>query len=105
LCGTAASMGAFLLGQAQKGKGFLPAALRGAHSPGAGIRWCLGHRDDVEMAHKQIIKLKEKMNQLLAKHAGSAAPQKFKGTLIGTIGYCQEAKEYGLVDEIIKNHK
>jgi ATP-dependent Clp protease, protease subunit len=101
--GIAASMSAFLLGSGQKGKRFaLPNSEILLHQVMGGAE---GQAVEVEIAAKQIIKTKEKLNQLLAKHTGQALTKIEHDTDRDFWLNAEEAKAYGLIDEIIKNHK
>lgn len=101
--GIAASMGAFLLAAGKKGKRFaLPNSEILLHQVMGGAE---GQAVEVEIAAKQIIKTKEKINQLLAKHTGQPLAKIEKDTDRDFWLSAEEAKTYGIVDEIIKNHK
>jgi ATP-dependent Clp protease protease subunit len=101
--GIAASMGAFLLAAGKKGKRFtLPNSEVLLHQVMGGAE---GQAVEVEIAAKQIIKTKEKINQLLAKHTGQPLSKIEKDTDRDFWLSADEAKEYGIIDEIIKNHK
>ncbi len=101
--GIAASMGAFLLAAGKKGKRFaLPNSEVLLHQVMGGAE---GQAVEVEIAAKQIIKTKERINQLLAKHTGQPLAKIEKDTDRDFWLSADEAKEYGIIDEIIKNHK
>lgn len=101
--GIAASMGAFLLSSGRKGKRFaLPNADILLHQVMGGVE---GQAIEVEIAAKQIIKTKEKINQLLAKHTGQPLTKIEKDTDRDFWLNAEEAKEYGLIDEVIKKAK
>lgn len=101
--GIAASMGAFLLAAGKKGKRFaLPNAEVLLHQVMGGAE---GQAVEVEIAARQIIKTKEKLNQLLAKHTGQPLSKIEKDTDRDFWLSAEEAKSYGVIDEIIKNRK
>ncbi len=101
--GIAASMGAFLLAAGKKGKRFaLPNSEILLHQVMGGAE---GQATEVEIAAKQIVKTKEKLNQLLAKHTGQPLSKIEKDTDRDFWLSADEARSYGLIDEIIKTHK
>jgi len=101
--GVAASMGAFLLAAGQKNKRFaLPNSeilLHQVHITGGGIE---GQAVEIEIAAKQIMKTREKMNQILAKHTGQPLPKIAKDTDRDFWLTSEEAQKYGVIDEVIK---
>jgi ATP-dependent Clp protease protease subunit len=102
--GIAASMGAVLLAAGKKGKRFaLPNSEILLHQVMGGVE---GQAVEVEITARQIIKLRDKINAILAKHTGQPVSKIAKDTDRDFYLTAQEAKEYGLIDEIIKtNHK
>ena len=99
--GIAASMGAFLLASGKKGKRLiLPNSQVLLHQVMGGAE---GQAIEVEIAAKQIVKTKQHLNQLLAKHTGQPLAKIEKDTDRDFWLSAQEAKEYGVVDEIIKS--
>lgn len=101
--GIAASMGAFLLAAGKKGKRFaLPNSQVLLHQVMGGAE---GQATDVEIEAKQIVKTKEKISQILARHTGQPLAKIEKDTDRNFWLSAEEAKTYGVVDEIIKNHK
>ena len=101
--GMAASMGAVLLASGKKGKRFaLPNSEVLLHQVMGGVE---GQAIEVEITARHIIKIKDKINQILAKHTGKPVAKIEKDTDRDFYMTPQEAKEYGLVDEIIKNSK
>lgn len=101
--GLAASMGAFLLAAGQKGKRFaLPNAEIMIHQPLGGTQ---GQATDIEIHAKRIIKIKESMNKILAERTGQKVDKIQKDTERDYFMSSQEAKEYGLIDEVISQPK
>lgn len=98
--GMAASMGAVLLAAGKKGKRFaLPNSEVLLHQVLGGVE---GQAVEVEIAARQILKIKDKLNQILAKHTGQPISKIEKNTDRDFYLSAQEAKEYGIIDEIIK---
>lgn len=101
--GIAASMGAFLLAAGQKGKRFaLPNSQILLHQVMGGAE---GQAIEIEIAAKQIVKTKQQLNELLAKHTGQPLAKIEKDTDRDFWLSADEAKTYGVIDEIIKNSK
>ena len=101
--GMAASMGAFLLAGGAKGKRFaLPNAEIMIHQPLGGAQ---GQATEIEIAAKHILQTKEKLNKMLAENTGRPYEEVCKDTERDNWMTANEAKEYGLVDEVISNHK
>ncbi len=101
--GMAASMGAVLLGAGQKGKRFaLPNSEILLHQVMGGAE---GQATEIEITAKQIVKIKDKLNQILAKHTGQKLDKIERDTDRDFYLTSQEAKDYGLIDEIIKTKK
>lgn len=97
--GQAASMGAFLLSAGTKGKRLaLPHSRVLIHQPLGGAQ---GQATDIEIAAREIIRMKRELNELLAHHTGQSVKQIEKDTDRDNIMTAEEAKEYGLVDEVI----
>ncbi|MBI5306586.1 ATP-dependent Clp endopeptidase proteolytic subunit ClpP [Candidatus Wolfebacteria bacterium] len=98
--GLAASMGAVLLAAGKKGKRFaLPNSEILLHQVMGGAE---GQAIEVEIAARQIIKIKERLNQILVKHIGQPMAKIEKDTDRDFYLTASEAKNYGVVDEIIK---
>ena len=98
--GLAASMGATLLAAGEKGKRFaLPNSQILLHQVAGGI---IGEAIEIEITAKQIIKIKEKLNKILAKHTGQLLEKVEKDTDRDFYLDAAEAKEYGIIDEVIK---
>ena len=104
LClGQAASMGALLLSAGEKGKRFaLPNSRIMIHQPliSGGLS---GQASDIEIHAKELLKLKEKLNRLLAKHCGRDLADLERDTDRDNYMSAEEAKEYGLVDQVLEN--
>ncbi len=100
--GMAASMGAFLLAGGAKGKRYiLPNAEVMIHQPLGGAK---GQASDIEIAAKNIIRTKEKLNRILSENTGKSYEQMCKDTDRDNWMSAKEAVEYGLVDSVIENH-
>ena len=98
--GIAASMGAVLLTAGKKGKRFiLPNSEVLLHQV---MGEAGGQAVEIEITARQILKIKDKLNQILAKHTGQPMSKIEKDTDRDFYLSAQEAKEYGVVDEIIK---
>ena len=102
LClGQAASMGAFLLSVGTKGKRFaLPNSRVMIHQPliSGGLG---GQASDIEIHARELLKLKEKLNQILAEHTGKSLEQIERDTDRDNFMSAQEAADYGLIDKVI----
>lgn len=97
--GVAASMGAVLLSAGAKGKRFaLPNAQVMLHQP---IGGATGQAVEIEITAKQIVKIKEKLNQILAMHTGQPFEKVEKDTDRDFYLTASEAKDYGLIDKVI----
>ena len=101
--GMAASMGAVLLAAGTKGKRLaLPNAEILLHQVMGGAQ---GQASDVEIGARHILKLKERLNDILAHHTGKALSKIQKDTDRDFYLSAQEAQEYGVIDAIVKNQK
>ena len=102
LClGQAASMGAFLLSAGATGKRFaLPTSRIMIHQPliSGGLG---GQASDIEIHARELIKIKQKLNELLAKHTGQPLEKVERDTDRDNFMSSEAAKEYGLIDEVI----
>lgn len=99
--GQAASMGALLLTAGQKGKRFaLPHARIMIHQPWGGAQ---GAASDISIQAREILRLREKLNEILVKHTGQPLDKIEKDTDRDFFMSGDEAKAYGLVDEVIYN--
>ena len=98
--GLAGSIGATLLAAGAKGKRFaLPNAEILLHQVAGGVT---GEAVEIEITAKQILKIKEKLNKILAKHTGQPLEKVEKDTDRDFYLSAEEAKEYGIIDEVIK---
>lgn len=101
--GVAASMGATLLTAGTKGKRFaLPNSEILLHQVMGGAE---GQAVEIEITARQIIKIKDKLNQILARHTGQPLTRIEKDTDRDFYMSAQEAKDYGLIDHIISHKK
>jgi len=97
--GQAASMGAFLLSAGAKGKRLaLPHSRVLIHQPLGGAQ---GQATDIEIQAREILRIKKQLNELMAKHTGQPVKQIEKDTDRDFIMTANEAKEYGIVDQVI----
>ena len=104
LCmGQAASMAAVLLAAGAKGKrSTLPNSRIMIHQPLGGTQ---GQATDIEIYTREMLKMKDQLNQILARHTGRPMEQIERDTDRNFFMSAQESKEYGLVDEIIEKRK
>ena len=97
--GQAASMGSLLLTAGAKGKRYaLPLARIMIHQPLGGAQ---GQSTDIQIQAKEILRLREVGNDILAKHMGQPREKLIADTERDNFMTAQEAKEYGLIDEVI----
>lgn len=98
--GMAASMGAFLLSAGAKGKRFaLPNSEIMIHQVSSGVQ---GQATDMRIAVEHTLKLKERLNRILAENTGKPIEQVTADTERDNWMFAEEAVEYGLIDGIIK---
>ncbi len=101
--GQAASMGALLLTAGAKKKRYaLPNSRIMIHQPLGGVQ---GQATDIGIQAKEIMRMKAKMNELMAKHTGQPLEKIEKDTDRDFFMTSEEAKAYGLVDEVIEQRK
>jgi len=101
--GQASSMGSLLLAAGTKSKRFaLPHSRIMIHQPWGGIQ---GPAEDISTHAREILKLRDKINEILAHHTGQALERIQKDTDRDYFMSSQEAKEYGLIDEVIDHRK
>ncbi len=97
--GQAASMGSLLLAAGTKGKRYcLPNARVMIHQPWGGTQ---GTASDIHIQAKEILKLKEQLNQILVHHTGQTLEKIEKDTDRDHFMSAEEAKNYGIVDQVI----
>lgn len=101
--GLAASMGSLLATAGTKGKRYaLPNAEIMIHQPLGGVQ---GQATEIEIVARHILKTKEKLNQILAERTGQSIEVIERDTDRDNYLSAQEAKEYGLIDDIVENSK
>ena len=100
--GMAASMGAFLLAGGKKGKRFaLPNAEIMIHQPSGGAQ---GQATEIQIAAEHILRTKQKLNEILAANSGQSLETIKADTERDNFMSADEAKAYGLIDEVIAKH-
>lgn len=100
--GMAASMGAFLLAGGKKGKRFaLPNAEIMIHQPSGGAQ---GQATEIQIAAEHILRTKQKLNEILAANTGQSLETVKADTERDNFMSADEAKAYGLIDEVIAKH-
>ena len=98
--GQAASMGALLLTAGATGSRFaLPHARIMIHQPLGGYQ---GQATDIDIHAKEILRIKEELNEILSKHSGQKLKTVEKDTERDNFMSAEEAKEYGLIDDVIE---
>ena len=104
LCiGQACSMGAFLLSAGTKGKRFaLPSSRIMIHQPLGGFQ---GQASDIEIHAKNILFMKQHLNELLAEHTGQTLEKVQNDTDRDNFMTSIEASEYGLIDSVLNNRR
>ena len=101
--GIAASMGAFLLSAGAKGKRFaLPNARVMIHQPAGGAQ---GQATDIEIQAREILKLRENLNRIMAERTGQPLEKIQNDTERDYFMSAEDAKTYGLIDEVISERK
>jgi len=101
--GQAASMAALLLAAGEKGKRTaLPNSRIMIHQPMGGAQ---GQASDIQIQAKEILYLRERMNEILHKHTGKSIPQLVDDTDRNYFMSATEAMEYGIIDEVITMRK
>ncbi len=101
--GMAASMGAFLLAGGTKGKRMaLPNSEIMIHQPSGGAR---GQATEIKIVAENILKTRQKLNEMLAANTGKSVEQIAVDTERDNFMSAQEALEYGLIDNIVKNRE
>ncbi len=101
--GMAASMAALLLAGGAKGKRYaLPHSRIMIHQPEGAFQ---GQATDIEIHAREVLKIRELLNKLLAKHTGKNEEKIAKDTDRNYFMSAEEAKEYGIIDEVIETRK
>ena len=102
LCiGQAASMGAFLLAAGADGKRYaLPNSRMMIHQPLGGFQ---GQASDIEIHAREILALRQRLNEMLAKHTGQPIERIEKDTDRDNFMSAESAKEYGLIDKVLSS--
>jgi ATP-dependent Clp protease protease subunit len=101
--GQAASMGAVLLAAGTKGKRFaLPNARIMIHQPWGGVQ---GQATDISIQAKEILRLKDRLNEILAHHTGKQVEDIARDTDRDRFLSAEEARDYGLVDQVVASRK
>jgi ATP-dependent Clp protease protease subunit len=101
--GMAASMGALLLAGGAAGKrNLLPNSRVMIHQPLGGVR---GQASDIEIEAQEILRIKKLISEILAEHSGKSVDQVMEDTDRNNWLSAEEAKEYGLIDNIMKRKK
>jgi ATP-dependent Clp protease protease subunit len=101
LCiGQAASMGSFLLAAGTKGKRFsLPNSRVMVHQPSAGFQ---GQATDIEIHAKEVLSLKERLNEIYSKHTGKTVDEVKSALERDNFMSAESAKAFGLIDEVVE---
>jgi len=104
LCiGQASSMGSFLLAAGEKGKRFsLPHSRIMVHQPSAGFQ---GQATDIQIHAKEILSLKERLNQIYSKHTGKSLKEISQALERDKFMTAEEAKDFGLIDSVVEKRK
>lgn len=101
--GQAASMGSFLLAAGAPGKRYaLPYARIMIHQPLGGVQ---GQATDIDIHAREILRMKDTLNELLAKHTGQPKDKVARDTERDFFMSAEEAKEYGLIDKVFVRAK
>jgi ATP-dependent Clp protease protease subunit len=101
--GMAASMGAVLLAAGTKGKRYsLPNSRIMIHQPSGGAR---GQASDISIQAKEILRLKKRLNEIMAGHTGQTVEQIDRDMERDNYMSADAAKEYGIVDEVVKSRR
>ncbi|MCD6577884.1 ATP-dependent Clp endopeptidase proteolytic subunit ClpP [bacterium] len=101
--GSAASMAAVILTCGAKGKRYsLPNSQILIHQPMGGVQ---GQASDIKIHAEEILKTKKRLTEILAKHTGQSVNQLLKDTERDHFMTAEEAKTYGLIDEVIERRK
>ena len=100
--GQAASMGSFLLAGGTKGKRYcLPHSRIMIHQPSGGFQ---GQASDIDIQAREVLKLKQRLNELLAKHTGQTIERIERDSDRDNFMDAEAAVEYGLIDTVLERH-
>jgi ATP-dependent Clp protease protease subunit len=100
--GQAASMGSFLLAGGTKGKRYcLPHSRIMIHQPSGGFQ---GQASDIDIHAREVLKLKQRLNELLAKHTGQSIERIERDSDRDNFMDAEAAVEYGLIDTVLERH-
>ena len=104
LCiGQASSMGSFLLAAGEKGKRYsLPNSRIMVHQPSAGFQ---GQATDIQIHAKEILSLKERLNNIYSKHTGKSVKEISEALERDNFMTADEAKKFGLIDSVVEKRK
>jgi ATP-dependent Clp protease protease subunit len=104
LCiGQASSMGSFLLAAGEKGRRFsLPNSRIMVHQPSAGFQ---GQATDIQIHAKEILSLKERLNNIYSKHTGKSMKEISMALERDKFMTAEEAKDFGLIDSVVEKRK
>ena len=104
LCiGQASSMGSFLLAAGEKGRRFsLTHSRIMVHQPSAGFQ---GQATDIQIHAKEILSLKERLNQIYSKHTGKSVKEIAQALERDKFMTAEEAKDFGLIDSVVEKRK
>ena len=101
--GQAASMGAVLLAAGTKGKRYaLPNARIMIHQPWGGVQ---GQASDISIQAKEILRMRDRLNEILSLHTGRPVDAIAKETDRDRFMSAAEARDYGLVDDVVKSRR
>ena len=101
--GQATSMGAMLLAAGTKGKRFaLPHARIMIHQPLGGVE---GQATDIDIQAREILRMRDELNEIFVKHTGQSTEKIRKDTDRDFFMTAEQAKEYGIIDEVISKRK
>src|SRR5689334_8478673 len=101
--GQAASMGAVLLAAGAKGKRYaLPNARIMIHQPWGGVQ---GQASDISIQAKEILRMRDRLNEILALHTGKPIETIAKDTDRDRFMSAGESRDYGLVDDVVKSRR
>lgn len=96
-------MGAFLLNAGTAGKRFaLPNSRVMIHQPLGGFQ---GQASDIDIHAKEVLKIKAKMNEIMAKHSGQSIEKIEKDTDRDNFLDAEQAKDYGLIDQVVSHRQ